>query len=81
MNWEAIAAIGQMLGSVAVLVTLGYLAMQLRHGRQDQYELHPRPRLPAVAHMSGAAMESPRPSLPSVAHARRRYQIRSTIAT
>ena len=33
MNWEAIAAIGQMLGSIAVLVTLGYLAVQLRHSR------------------------------------------------
>jgi hypothetical protein len=30
MNWEAIAAIGQMLGSVAVFVTLGYLAVQIR---------------------------------------------------
>ena len=33
MNWVAIAAIGQMLGSVAVFVTLGYLAVQLRHSR------------------------------------------------
>jgi len=31
MNWEAIAAIGQMLGSIAVFVTLGYLAVQIRH--------------------------------------------------
>ena len=30
MNWDAIGAIGQMLGSVAVFVTLGYLAMQTR---------------------------------------------------
>jgi len=35
MNWEAIAAIGQMLGSVAVFVTLIYLAVQLRQGRDD----------------------------------------------
>ena len=35
MNWEAIAAVGQMLGSVAVLVTLGYVAVQLKDGRQD----------------------------------------------
>jgi len=35
MNWDAIAAIGQMLGSVAVFVTLGYLAVQVKHGRQD----------------------------------------------
>ena len=35
MNWEAIGAIGQMLGSVAVLVTLGYLAIQVRHARAE----------------------------------------------
>ena len=35
MNWEAIGAIGQMLGSVAVLVTLGYLAVQVKHARQE----------------------------------------------
>ena len=35
MNWDAIAAIGQMLGSVAVFVTLGYLAIQVKHSRQD----------------------------------------------
>ena len=33
MNWDAIAAIGQMLGSVAVLITLWYLALQVRHTR------------------------------------------------
>ena len=35
MNWDAIAAIGQMLGSVAVFVTLGYLAVQVRHTRDE----------------------------------------------
>jgi hypothetical protein len=35
MNWEAIAAVGQMLGSVAVFVTLGYLAAQIRYTRLD----------------------------------------------
>ena len=33
MNWDAIAAIGQALGSIAVFVTLGYLAVQIRHSR------------------------------------------------
>jgi len=33
MNWEEVGAIGQVLGSVAVLVTLGYLAVQVRHSR------------------------------------------------
>ena len=35
MNWEAIAAIGQMLGSIAVLFTLGYLAVQVRHAKEQ----------------------------------------------
>ena len=30
MNWEAISAVGQILGAVAVLVTLLYLAIQVR---------------------------------------------------
>ena len=35
MNWEAIGAVGQMLGSIAVFVTLGYLAVQVRHARAE----------------------------------------------
>ncbi len=35
MNWDAIAAVGQMLGSIAVLVTLGYLAVQVRYTRTE----------------------------------------------
>ena len=30
MNWEAIGAIGEILGAIAVLVTLVYLAAQIR---------------------------------------------------
>src|SRR5262245_36441765 len=30
MNWEAIGAIGQLLSSITVFVTLGYLAVQVR---------------------------------------------------
>ena len=30
MNWEAIGAVGEILGAIAVLVTLGYLAAQIR---------------------------------------------------
>ena len=32
MNWDAIGAIGQILGSVGVFVSLGYLALQTRLG-------------------------------------------------
>ena len=30
MNWEALAAIGEILGATAVLVTIAYLAVQVR---------------------------------------------------
>lgn len=30
MNWEAIGAIGEIIGAVAVILTLGYLAVQIR---------------------------------------------------
>ena len=35
MNWDAIGAVGQTLGSIAVFVTLGYLAVQTRHARSE----------------------------------------------
>ena len=35
MNWDAMAAVGQMLGSIAVLATLWYLAVQVRHARRE----------------------------------------------
>jgi len=34
MNWEAVGAISEFLGAVAVLATLLYLAVQVRHSRQ-----------------------------------------------
>lgn len=30
MNWDAIGAIGELVGAVAVVATLGYLAIQIR---------------------------------------------------
>jgi len=49
MEWDAVGAIGEVLGSVAVLVTLGYLAVQVKHARaetrralsQGRSEAHP----------------------------------------
>jgi hypothetical protein len=35
VNWDAIGAIGQMLGSVAVFVTLAYLSVQVRQAKQE----------------------------------------------
>ncbi len=31
MNWEAIGAIGEIVGAAAVVATLGYLALQIRY--------------------------------------------------
>ena len=36
MSWEEVGAIGQMIGSVAVLATLGYLSVQLGHARRER---------------------------------------------
>jgi len=35
MNWEAIGAIGESVGAFAVLITLGYLAVQVRQNTQS----------------------------------------------
>jgi len=35
MNWDAIGAVGDVLGAIAVFVTLGYLAVQVRHAREE----------------------------------------------
>lgn len=34
MNWEAIGAIGELIGALAVVLTLVYLAVQVRHSKQ-----------------------------------------------
>ena len=36
MNWDAIGAVGETVGACAVLVTLIYLAIQVRHTRRAQ---------------------------------------------
>ena len=42
MNWEAIGAIGEIVGAAAIVVTLIYLATQTKHARQttqsDMYQ-------------------------------------------
>jgi hypothetical protein len=35
MNWDAIGAIGEIVGAIAVVATLGYLAVQTRYARQS----------------------------------------------
>lgn len=33
MNWDAIGAIGELVGALAVVLTLAYLAMEVRRNR------------------------------------------------
>ena len=43
MNWEAIGAIGEIVGAAAVVFTLAYLAIQIRHStRQANADAHER---------------------------------------
>ena len=35
MNWDAIGAVGELIGATAVVLTLGYLAIQLRQARSE----------------------------------------------
>ncbi len=35
MNWEALGAIGEIVGAAGVIVTLGYLAVQIRQNTQS----------------------------------------------
>lgn len=36
MNWDAIGAVGEVLGAVAVVGTLGYLALQIRQNTERE---------------------------------------------
>ena len=44
MNWEAIGAVGEVLGAIGVIVTLGYLAVRIRQNTRqlDQNNLSVR---------------------------------------
>ncbi len=35
MNWDEVGAIGEVLGSIAVFITLGYLASQVKYARRE----------------------------------------------
>ena len=45
MNWEALGAIAELLGALAVFLTLAYLTIQVRQNSkaldlQNQFQLH-----------------------------------------
>lgn len=63
MNWEAIGAIGEIVGALAVVTTLLYLSAQVRHyqrsstaeGRSKGHELHSTWRNSIVQNSDAAA--------------------------
>lgn len=59
MNWDAIGAIGQMLGSVVVLVTLGYLATQISQVRIQMVREASKSRWDALRDIQLALFASP----------------------
>jgi hypothetical protein len=52
MNWEAIGAISEALGALAVFVTLIYLAQQVRHARDSVVRAAGQRRLQAASELS-----------------------------
>ena len=50
MNWDEVGAIGQVLGSVAVFITLVYLAIQTRHAKDATQRAVSQARAEAFRH-------------------------------
>ncbi|MDA0790268.1 MAG: hypothetical protein O2780_12525 [Proteobacteria bacterium] len=55
VNWEAIGAIGEILGAIAVVLTLGYLALQVRFAKASAADANRLTRATGVRDM-GMAM-------------------------
>ncbi len=52
MNWEAIGAVGEILGAFAVVLTLGYLAVQVRYAKSATTDQSRLARANGVLEMS-----------------------------
>ncbi len=61
MNWEAIGAIGEVVGALGVIATLGYLAFQIRQNTK-QLTLNEQASRVAVANASATALRVERRS-------------------
>jgi hypothetical protein len=48
MNWDAVGAVSEGVGSLAVFITLGYLAIQVGHARQEARRALSQGRLEAL---------------------------------
>jgi hypothetical protein len=57
MNWDAIGAVGEMIGSLAVVVTLVYLAVQVRASTVESEASHFYMNAEQIGEMRGRFME------------------------
>ena len=59
MNWEAIGAVGEILGALGVIVTLAYLALQIKYTRNAWNRQNERDLLHGVTTSSQLIVEYP----------------------
>ncbi len=57
MNWDAIGAIGEILGAMGVIVTLGYLAVQIRQSTQSSREAAGRATIDTINKLNFSFVE------------------------
>ena len=62
MNWEAIGAIGELIGAVGVILALGYLAFQIRQNTL-QLAQNERSSIAAAVYASATALRENRKSV------------------
>ncbi len=58
MNWEAIGAIGEIVGAIAVVATLAYLAVQVKYAKSTAADTNRLMRAAGVREMSLALMQN-----------------------
>ena len=59
MNWEALGAVGEIVGAIAVVVTLGFLAVQIRQNSRTVKASAAQSVLQSLSEALRAAAESP----------------------
>lgn len=59
MSWEAIGAVGEILGALGVIVTLGYLAVQIKYTRNAWIRQNERDLLRGVTTSSQLLVQDP----------------------
>ena len=63
MNWDAIGAISEIVGAAAVVITLGYLAIQIRQGTElakTQYHTNSVQNIASFQHWKAANSDNAR---------------------